>query len=117
MKWAQFSLRLQNVSWADLVSVAFIVYFFQHFLHLGRFAASVDTVTILFRSMTSTAISSVKFAVADCVEIDRSKLYSRCNSGPRHRFALRLIGSGVQESSVSATGRVVDGDVTPHTTY
>jgi hypothetical protein len=77
------SLRVVNVTWIDLDSLAFIL----HFLNLSWIASrsiysfceampgSLSTVT--------TAVPSAKVAVVDSGEVGWCAMYSRYNNGPR----------------------------------
>jgi hypothetical protein len=71
-----------NVTWTDLDSLAFILHLFNHFLIASRLVCSFFEAIPGSLSMANTAISSAYVAVVDSVEVGRSALYSRYNSGP-----------------------------------
>jgi hypothetical protein len=79
-RWAGFSV---HVKWADLDSLAFILHFFNHISIASRLFCSYCEAMSGSLSVANTAVSSANVAVVDSVEVGRSAVYSRYNSGPR----------------------------------
>jgi hypothetical protein len=79
----QVSLRVVNVTWTVLDSLAFILHFVNHFCIAFRLVCSFCETIPGQLSVANTAVSSANVAVVDSVEVGRSEVYSRYNSGPR----------------------------------
>jgi hypothetical protein len=80
----QVSLRLVNAMWTNLDSLAFILHVFNHFYIASRLVCSFCEAMPGSQSVANTAVSSANFAVVGSVEVGRSAVYSRYNSGPGH---------------------------------
>jgi hypothetical protein len=72
-----------NVMWTDFCSLAFILQLFNHFCIASRLVCSSCEAMPGSLSVANTAVSSANTAVVDSVEVGRSAVYSRYNSGPR----------------------------------
>jgi hypothetical protein len=79
----QVPLCVVNVIWTDLDSLAFIFNFFNHFHIASRLVCSFCEAMPGPLSMANTAVLSANVAVLDSVEVGRSAVYSRYNSGRR----------------------------------
>jgi hypothetical protein len=79
----QVSLRLVNVTWTDLDSLALILHLFNHFCIASPLVGSSCEAMPGSLSVASTAVYSANVAVVNSVEVGRSAVYSRYNSGPR----------------------------------
>jgi hypothetical protein len=79
----QVSPRVMNVIWTDLDSLAFILHLFSHFCIASGLVGSFCEAMPGSLSVASTAVYSANVAVVDSVEVGRSAVYSRYNSGPR----------------------------------
>jgi hypothetical protein len=79
----QVSLRLVNVIWTDLDSLALILHLFNHFCIASGLVCSFCEAMPGSLSVANTAVSSANVAVVDSVEVGRSAVYSRSNSGPQ----------------------------------
>jgi hypothetical protein len=88
----QVSLRMVNVTWANLDPLAFIVNFFNHFWIGSVLTCSFCETIIGPLSVANTAVSSTGFAVLHSVEIESSAVCSRYYNSPRtrhHTFPMR----------------------------
>jgi hypothetical protein len=63
--WGQVSLRVLNVAWTDLDSLAFILHLFNHFYIAHRLICSFCEAMSGSLSMASTAVSSANVGVVD----------------------------------------------------
>jgi hypothetical protein len=70
-------LRVVNVTWIDLDSLAFILHFLNQFWIASRSACSFCEAMAGSLSMATTSVSSAKVAVVDSGEAGRSAVYSR----------------------------------------
>jgi hypothetical protein len=78
------SLRVVNVTWINLDSLAFILHFLNQFWTASRLVCSFcEAMVGPLPATTATAVSSAKVAVVDSGELGRSTVYSRYNNGPR----------------------------------
>jgi hypothetical protein len=77
------SLRVVNVTWIDLYSLAFILRFLNQFSTASKLVCSLCGAMTGSLPMSTTAVSSTKVAVVDSGEVGRSAVYSRDNNGPR----------------------------------
>jgi hypothetical protein len=77
------SLRVVNVIWTNLDSLAFILHLFNHFCIASGLVWSFCEAMAGSLSVANTAVSSANVAVADSGEVGRSAVYTRYNSGPR----------------------------------
>jgi hypothetical protein len=78
----QVSLRVVNVTWADLDSLPFIFHLYNNFCKASSFVCSFCEAMPGSISVANTALSSAKFAVVHSVETGRSAEYSRYDSCP-----------------------------------
>jgi hypothetical protein len=77
------SLRVVNVTWTDLDSLAFILHLLNNFCIALRSVCSFCEAIPGPLSVANTAVSSANCAVVDSIEVARSVVYSRYNSGPK----------------------------------
>jgi hypothetical protein len=77
------SLRIVNVTWIDLDSLAFILHFLNLFWIASRLVRSFCVAMAGSLSVATTALSSAKVAAADSGEVGRPAVYSGYNNGPR----------------------------------
>jgi hypothetical protein len=77
------SLRVVNVTWIDLDSLAFILHFLNQSWIASRSVCSFCDAMAGSLSMATTAVSSANVAVVDSGEVGRSVVYSRYNNGLR----------------------------------
>jgi hypothetical protein len=72
-----------NVTWTDLVSLAFICQVFSQDWIARREAWSFWEAVAGSQSVVTTAVSSAKVAVMKLGEVGRSAVYRRYSKGPR----------------------------------
>jgi hypothetical protein len=77
------SLRVVNVTWIDLDSLALILHFLNQFWTASRSVCSFSEAMAGSLFMATTAVSSATVAVVDSGKDGRSAVYSRYNNGPR----------------------------------
>jgi hypothetical protein len=79
----QVSLCVVNVTWANLDSIAFILHLFNHVCIESRLVCSFCEAMSGSLSVANIAVLSANIAVVDSLQVGRSSVYSRYNSGPR----------------------------------
>jgi hypothetical protein len=79
----QVSLRVVNVIWTDLNSLAFILHLYNQFCIASRLVCSFCEPMPGSLFVANTAVSSANVAIVGSVEVGRSTVYSRYISGPR----------------------------------
>jgi hypothetical protein len=72
-----------SVIWTDLDSSAFILHLFSNIFIAPKLVYSSCEAMSGSLSVANTTVSSENVAVVDSVEVGRSAVYSRYNSGPR----------------------------------
>jgi hypothetical protein len=77
------SLRVVNVTWTNLDSLAFTLHLFIHFCIASGLVFSFREAMPGSLSVANTAVCSANVAVVDSVEVGWSAVCSMYNSGPR----------------------------------
>jgi hypothetical protein len=77
------SLRVVNVTWISLDSLAVILHFLNQFWISSRLVCNFCEAMAVSLSVATTALSSSKVAVVDSGEVGRSAVYCRYNNGSR----------------------------------